>query len=468
MHYQPTYESVTEHPVPAWFDDAKLGIFIHWGLYSVPAWAPNFGELHEVIASGNWREWFAHNPYAEWYANTYRIAGSPTQQHHFTTYGHAFSYTDFAPMFNEAVEHWDPTSWASLFRQVGARYVVLTTKHHDGFLLWPSQTLNPFHTGYFSQRDLCGELAQAVRTEGMTMAYYYSGGVDWTFDPQVVQSVQDLRAATPQRPEYVAYANAHWRELIDRYKTAILWNDIAYPKHTDTNELFAYYYNRIPDGVINNRFGQYFDAQGQNQTVPVHHDFTTPEYQQYDSIQTHKWESCRGIGASFGYNQQEGPEQYLTTDALIHSFVDIVSKNGNLLLNVGPTATGEIPALQQERLQALGQWLDINGEAIFGSRPWTVAEGTTDSGVPIRYTTKEDVLYVILLNSLTDVTFRIPNLQGPLSLDVSVQGRDDIGIELIGNDQGLAFRTTAPLTDAIAHTLRLTPRSSLQTNIEPA
>ncbi len=461
MTYQPTYESVSAHPVPTWFDEAKLGIFIHWGLYSVPAWAPNSGELGEVIASGNWGNWFAQNPYAEWYANTYRIPGSPTRQHHFATYGHGFSYTDFVPMFNEAVQNWDPGSWASLFRDVGARYVVLTTKHHDGFLLWPSQTPNPFHTGYHSHRDLCGELGQAVRAAGMTIAYYYSGGVDWTFDPQIVQSVADLRAATPQSPEYVAYANAHWRELIDRYETAILWNDIAYPRHTNTNELFAYYYNRMPEGVVNNRFGQNFDTLGHNQLTRVHHDFTTPEYQQFDTIQSEKWESCRGIGASFGYNQQEGVDQYLTADALIHSFIDIVSKNGNLLLNVGPTAEGEIPAMQRARLEALGQWLAVNGDAIFGTRPWHVAEGPTDTGVDIRYTTRGDALYAMLLGDVP-AAFGIPHLQGPMSLQVEVLGQE-AGIELTGNDQGLAFRSAAPLSGAVAHTLRLSPLSALRT-----
>lgn len=462
MTYEPTLESVSRHPVPSWFDDAKLGIFVHWGLYSVPAWAPNSGELGEVIESGNWGDWFARNPYAEWYANTYRIAGSPTQRHHFDTYGHDFSYTDFGPMFNEAVQQWDPGAWATLFRQVGARYVVLTTKHHDGFLLWPSQTPNPFHAGYHTQRDLCGELAEAVRAEGMRMAYYYSGGVDWTFDPQIVRSVQDLRAATPQSPAYVDYANAHWRELIDRYATAILWNDIAYPRHTNTSELFAYYYNRMPDGVVNNRFGQNFDAAGRHQLTRVHHDFTTPEYQRYDAIQAEKWESCRGIGASFGYNRQEGVDQYLSPEALIHSFVDIVSKNGNLLLNVGPTAEGVIPAMQRERLEALGRWLDVNGEAIFDSRPWHTAEGTADGGPEVRFTTRSDALYATLLGDVADTTFSIRDLHGRGDVQAAVLG-GGTDITVRESDVGMTFQLSAPLTGAHAHTIRLSPLSALRT-----
>ncbi|MEZ4725870.1 MAG: alpha-L-fucosidase [Caldilineaceae bacterium] len=135
MSFQPTFQSVSQHQVPDWFHNAKLGIFIHWGLYSVPAFAPNAGELSEILASGDWGKWFANNPYAEWYMNSYRIDGSPTQQYHRATYGPKFNYAEFGPLFNQAVEQWDPDAWAQLFKQVNARYVVLTTKHHDGFLL---------------------------------------------------------------------------------------------------------------------------------------------------------------------------------------------------------------------------------------------------------------------------------------------------------------------------------------------
>ena len=455
MAFAPTYESVSTHRAPAWFHDAKLGIFIHWGLYSVPAWAPNSGELSEVHATGNWQDWFRLNPYAEWYANTYRIPGSPTQRHHFDVYGHGFAYTDFAPAFNQAVEEWDPDRWAVFFRQVGARYVVLTTKHHDGFLLWPSRHPNPFHEGYGCRRNLVGELGQAVRAQGLTMAYYYSGGVDWTFNAQVVRSVPDLRRATPQSPAYVQYANAHWRELIDDYETAILWNDIAYPRHTDANALFAHYYDRVPAGVVNNRFGQRFDASGHTLTAPVHHDFTTPEYQQYDGIQAHKWESCRGLGASFGYNRQEGVEQYLSSSALIRSFADIVSKNGNLLINVGPTAEGRLPAMQEARLAELGRWLEGNGEAIFATRPWTRAEGATDAGVGIRYTTQGNALYAILLGDVPQ-EFAIPGLVGSEATQAHLLA-DGAALDAVSSGDSLAFRAARPLTGSPAYAIRIAP-----------
>ena len=454
--YHPTLESVSEHPVPAWFDNAKLGIFIHWGLYSVPAWAHNSGNLGETQETGNWTDWFAQNPYAEWYANTVRIAGSPTQRHHFDTYGHGFAYTDFAPMFNAAVEAWDPDEWAGFFNSVGARYVVLTSKHHDGFLLWPSLHPNPYHPDYFCQRDLLDELGKAVRAQGLRMAYYYSGGVDWTFNPQVVRSIPDLRRATPQSNEYVAYANAHWYELMSKYETAILWNDIAYPQQTNTNLLFADYYNQMPEGVVNNRFNQFFDASGSQSTARVHYDYATPEYQQYDAIQLQKWESCRGIGASFGYNQLEGGEQYLSAESLIHSFVDIVSKNGNLLINVGPTAQGIIPEIQRERLTVLGTWLDVNGNAIFDTRPWIRAEAKTDSGVEVRFTQDGRSLFAILLGGGQAQEFLIPGLTVSPDTEVEVLGQS-VPAQVLNRNGGLVIRTETPLSNEIGSALRISP-----------
>ncbi|MEM7347841.1 MAG: alpha-L-fucosidase, partial [Chloroflexota bacterium] len=222
MNYQPSFESVSQHPVPDWFHNAKLGIFIHWGLYSVPAWAPVGPDLTEVLGeSKDFKDidpdseiWFTNSAYAEWYLNTMRIEGSPTQKHHVETYGATFDYYDFAPMFNAAIEAWNPDEWADLFKLVKARYVVLTTKHHDGFLLWPSQTPNPHIENYYAKRDLLGELATAVRSRDLRMAYYYSGGIDWTFIPRVAHKISDLEEVVPQMQDYVKYANAHWRELI--------------------------------------------------------------------------------------------------------------------------------------------------------------------------------------------------------------------------------------------------------------
>lgn len=459
MHYAPTRESLAAHPIPAWFDNAKLGIFVHWGLYSVPGWAPLAGELGEILASGDWAKWFANNPYAEWYGNSYRIDGSPTQQYHRATYGADFPYTGFAPMFNRAVEGWDPDAWADLFARVHARYVVPTTKHHDGFLLWPSRHPNPFIEGFHATRDLVGDLAAAVRRRGMTMALYYSGGLDWTFNDTVIQHIADIPKAVPQMPEYVDYANAHWRELIERYQTRILWNDIAYPAGTDLNVLFAEYYSQLPDGVINNRFTQRFQMGEGNIVSDNHYDFDTPEYAVFTEIRAKKWESCRGIGASFGYNRSEGPEQYQTVEALVHMLVDVTSKNGNVLLNVGPMADGTIPDLQRERLLGLGAWLDVNGDAVFDTRPWVTAESRTDGGAPVRFTQKDGDLYATVLASPAAGPLEVQGLAAAPQSSVRLLGRAE-PVAWRQTNRGLAVTLPGGAATAHAYALRVSPAPS--------
>jgi len=478
MTYQATRESIALHRVPGWFNDAKLGIFIHWGLYSVPAWAPLTGELAKVLAEQGWSKWFAENPYAEWYMNSMRIEGSPTNRHHVETYGADFDYRDFIPMFNQAVQGWDPGEWAKLFQRVGARYVVLTTKHHDGFLLWPSERPNPFYEGYHAGRDLVGEVTEAVRARGMRMGLYYSGGIDWTFDDIVIQDITDLLAATPQGDEYVTYANGHWRELIERYQPALMWNDIGYPVQADLPALFADYYNAVPDGVINDRFAQ---IRGPRSRVTrallkavmslfrrwilkrmgalpasAHHDFTTPEYTSYDHIVEKKWESTRGIGFSFGYNRNEDVDNYLSVQELVHSFVDIVSKNGNLLLNVGPMADGTIPAVQQERLEGLGAWLDVNGEAIFGTRPWIRAEGRTGRGTEVRFTQCDGKLYAIVLGEREGGGVQVQSLWAQEGTVVTLLG-NGAPLPWTQEDGVLSVELPGEPSDLPAYTLQIAP-----------
>lgn len=452
MRYKPNLQSLKRHKVPDWFHDAKLGIFIHWGLYSVPGWAPTTGKFQEVVAKEGWESWFTKNPYAEWYPNSIRIKDSPSQQYHIKTYGENFSYDNFVPMFNEAVKNWDPNEWADLFQKVGARYVVLGTKHHDGFLLWPSKIQNLKKKNYCAERDLVGELTQAVRARGMKMGLYYSGGLDYTFNGTVIRNFESLLTAIPQTPEYLEYANSHWYELIDRYKPSVLWDDIGYPAAANLNELFAYYYNKVPDGVINDRFAL-LSPPGS-----VHFDFRTPEYASFDQIWTEKWECTRGLGYSFGYNRNEGLEHIIPLKELVCSFVDIVSKNGNLLLGVGPMADGTIPELQLRRLIELGRWLDINGEAVFDTRPWVKAEGITDEGIAVRFTHKQESLYIFLLDrpKQNQVTIR------------SLQTEKDATIHFLGEIEALNWKKkgedlviTLPkdLKESPAYALRITPKS---------
>ena len=184
----------------------------------------------------------------------------------------------------------------------------------------------------------------------------------------------------PETQAYGDYAFAQIHELIGKYKPDLLWNDIDWPKTGRPLQVEADYYNAVPDGVIDDRFGI------------KHSDFTSPEYEKLDKISAKKWEECRGLGRSFGYNRAEGEKETIAPAELIALLVDIVSKNGNLLLDVGPEADGTIPPVQMERLKALGAWLKQNGEAIYDTTPWTHAEGKSAEGDDLRYTRKGDDL----------------------------------------------------------------------------
>jgi len=408
-HYEPTIESLDTHPLPAWYDDAKLGIFIHWGLYSVPAWAEPQDPKHITGGVGN-------TPYAEWYYNSMRNPGSPTQKYHAEHYGAAFNYYNFMPVFNKEIEKWDPEKMASVFRDAGAKYVVLTSKHHEGFTLWPSEVPNPSQPGLHASRDLVGELSEAVRKDGMKMGLYYSGGYDWTFDRGPIEIEKDYETVQPESHAYGAYADAQVEELIRKYHPAVLWNDINWPKSGNALKVEADYYNAIPDGVIDDRFGI------------AHYDFSSPEYSKLDQISEKKWEECRGVGLSFGYNRAEGELQTIAPKDLIELLVDIVSKNGNLLLDVGPEANGTIPAIQLDRLQKLGAWLKQNGEAIYGTKPWTHANGTTNQvdaaghAIELRFTQKDGHLYATLFGKPASPTILLHNVAAAPGSEVSLLG----------------------------------------------
>ena len=385
QHYQPTIQSLDQHPLPQWYSDAKLGIFIHWGLYSVPGWAPILHPSHDFSTE----EYLKNNPYAEWYYNTVRIPGSPTQAYNKEHYGANHNYYSFAKDFDRESMKWNPNTWAKIFHDAGAKYVVLTTKHHEGFTLWPSSIHNPTLPAdeQHATRDIVGELTTAVRKTGMRMGLYYSGGFDWTFVPGPITDKASFVKTQPQSAAYGAYAYDQASELIKRYHPAVLWNDIGWPKTGQPLKLMAEYYNTVPDGVLDDRY-----------SVP-HSDFITPEYAKLDKISAKKWEECRGLGRSFGYNRAEGEAETIAPDKLIYLLVDIVSKNGNLLLDVGPEADGTIPHVQMERLQDLGRWLSQNGEAIYGTRPWTRADGSTTEGIPVRFTKKTSYVYATLLGT---------------------------------------------------------------------
>lgn len=187
-----------------------------------------------------------------------------------------------------------------------------------------------------------------------------------------------------------------------------------------------------------------------------HADFRTPEYASFDETTDFKWEATRGIGYSFGYNRNEGPENYLSVEELVRSFVDIVSKNGNLLLNVGPMADGTIPELQRERLLGLGQWLAVNGEAIFGTRPWVRAEGRTTEGIGVRFTQSGEDLYAILMDAPRETPVVIEGLQAAENSTVALLGRDE---PLAWEQRGEMLVVALPgdLSPSPAYALKITP-----------
>jgi alpha-L-fucosidase len=440
-HYEPTLESLNQHPLPEWYADAKLGIFIHWGLYSVPGWAPLVHPEHDFESV----DYITHNPYAEWYLNSMRLEGSPTQAYHREHYGPNYDYYNFAPVFNKESQKWNPDAWAKIFNDAGAKYVVLTTKHHDGFTLWPSSTPNPKlqNDRQHAARDIVGELSNAVRKQGLRMGLYYSGGYDWTFIPGPIRVKEDYQKVKPQSENYGKYADAQVRELIQRYHPAVLWNDIDYPKSGHPLEIMAEYYNAVPDGVIDDRFGV------------KHSDFKSPEYQTLSKISTTKWEECRGLGRSFGYNRAEGETETIAPDELIYLLVDIVSKNGNLLLDVGPEADGTIPAVQMERLQALGSWLKQNGAAIYGTHPWTRAEGETAEGIRVRFTRTDSAIYATLLGKPKTEAVIVKALSPGTGTQISLLGSSK---PLTWSPQGSDVRIDLPATlpGEHAYVLKLT------------
>jgi alpha-L-fucosidase len=247
----------------------------------------------------------------------------------------------------------------------------------------------------------------------MKIGFYYSSLLDWSFTWKPITSLAELVASSPTSLRYINYVEKHWLELIERYDPWILWSDIGYPPGYDLPKLWAHFYNRKPEGVINDRWvqvpkiffnrpGRYFLSrilkrlEANELPKPPHYDFITPEYATLDHIATSKWETCRGIGNSFGYNQFEDANNYQSADDLIRLLADIVSKNGNLLLNVGPCPDGSIHPMQVQALEGLGAWLQRNGEAIYGTRPWIRYTDSDPGSTEVRYTARKGTLYVIV------------------------------------------------------------------------
>lgn len=342
--YEPTKESLSRHTAPQWFDDAKLGFFIHWGAYAVPAYAPLDG---------------SESKYSEWYWSKMNTKDTPTQRHHLAKYGADFAYDDFLAQWK--AEKWDPKAWLDLFKNGGGKYYVMVAKHHDGIALWDSAYSDRTTVKQGPRLDFTRELVEANRAGGYGLkdGLYFSMP-EWYNPSSPVQWGGWFGRGAPTNPftgqpvpytghkpvaDYVKdFQLPQMKELVDRFDPDLIWCDIG--GVNASNEFMAYWFNKAKkDVTINNRCG--------NDVA----DFTTPEYSVEPDIKRAKWEASRGIGQSYGYNAEEGLADTLGPDELVDSFVDIVSKNGNLLLNIGPKADGTVPELQASRVRALGQWL---------------------------------------------------------------------------------------------------------------
>ncbi len=347
-HYEPNWNSLNQRKIPGWFHNDKFGIFIHWGVYAVPSYAP-------VIPNSGYS-------YAEWY--WYRLIEKQKDfiAFHDKNYGSDFLYPQFEPMFK--AEMFDPVQWAEVFKRAGAKYVVLTSKHHEGYCLWNSTEADrdwarPWNavTGT-PKRDLLGDLTNAVRAEGLKMGYYYSL-YEW-FNPLW---------QTDKKRFVVEHMIPQFQDLVTKYKPSVIFSDGEW-ELPDTAwhspELLAWLFNESPvadEVVVNDRWGS--NTRGT-------HTGCTYATSEYGSGMDPGiiWEENQGIGHSYGYNRNEKLSDYKSSHDLILMLCDIVSRGGNLLLDIGPTADGRIPVIMQQRLIDMGDWLKTNGEAIYETEAW--------------------------------------------------------------------------------------------------
>lgn len=404
------WESLKAFKVPEWYQNDKFGIFIHWGVYCVPAF-------------GN-----------EWYARKMYQKGSKEYEHHLETYGKhtEFGYKDFIPKLT--AENYDAKAWAELFKKSGAKFIMPVAEHHDGFPMYDSDVTDWCAAKMGPKRDVVGELADAVRERGMVFAasshraenwWFFDGGLSYPSDVTEPENAGLYGPPQPASPEKEGddWKSRHWQlapdkpflddwlvrtcEIIDKYRPQVLWFDWWIEQHVFEpylQKLAAYYYNRGAE------WGLGVAINHKNESFPVGTTVFDIERGQLDHIREHFWQSDTSVSKnSWSYISHH---DYKPVAWLIQDLVDIVSKNGALLLNVGPKADGTIPQEEREMLLEMGAWLDTNGEAIYNTRPWDVyGEGPTEvsegsftdtkrtdfTPEDIRFTHNGNTLYATLL-----------------------------------------------------------------------
>lgn len=492
--YAPTVESLNQHPVPEWFRDAKFGIFIHWGVYAVPAFHEWYIEY--MSPRSNWMQSPAGPPYTAGQGDLTDSAfqagiRNGANEYHRENFGVDFEYDDFIPMFK--AENYDPDAWADLFKEAGAKYVVLTAKHGEEFALWPTKFTPRNAMDMGPKRDLAGDLLKSVRSKGMKMGFYHN----------TTYSFWDVRFPNQ---EWVEYMNNSIKELVDLYQPDILWGDVVIGSYRDENgkalgadhwnslEVIAYFYNhsKNPDEVVtNDRWGLATSAAGEEVSKRSIHnslwadyagrwnaengillgDFQTPERRNITKVFDFPWETCDALDpASWGYNRRATEADYMTSNELVDYLCDIVSKGGNLLINIGPKADGTIPEVMQDRLRGVGKWLSENGEAIYNTRPWKIyGEGPTVKEIgswgrhkaeyefragDIRFTRNKNKLYVILLEWPGE-TITLNSLNGVNIKNITMIGSDE-KIQWSSENGQLKINLPAEKVSPYASVLKLT------------
>jgi alpha-L-fucosidase len=381
---QPTASSYADTRMD-WWREARFGLFIHWGLYAVPA-----GEYKGKRAKdiGEWIMSWANIPRAE--------------------------YEQFAPQFNPV--KFDAAEWVRIARDAGMKYIVITSKHHDGFTMYDSAVTSydiVDATPY--KKDPMRALADECKRQGIRLALY-SSIMDWHHPSQYVDAPdrdptagnRETKMHEGRKQEYVDYMKAQLRELVTKYDPAVLWFDgewVDWWTEEDGQALYKYVRGLKPSILINNRVGKGRKGmEGLSKTDRVYAgDFGTPEQQiPASGLPGVDWESCMTMNDTWGYKSYD--ENWKSPETLVRNLIDIVSKGGNYLLNVGPTAQGEIPAASVERLAAIGQWMKPNGAAIHGTTASPFATQLTWG----RATRKGNRLYLHVFDWPVDGKLAVP------------------------------------------------------------
>ncbi|XP_069751855.1 tissue alpha-L-fucosidase-like [Narcine bancroftii] len=399
--YQPNWESLDSRPLPRWYDESKFGIFIHWGVFSVPSFGSEWF----------WWNWKGlHNPkYMAFMANNYPPG---------------FEYSEFAPEF--AASLFDPEQWAELFQDSGARYVVLTSKHHEGFTNWGSSVSwnwNSIDTG--PHRDLVGDLEAAVRKRKLYYGVYHSL-FEW-FNPLFLY---DKKNKFKTQKFVVGKTLPELYDLVLRYKPDIIWSDGAWEApdtYWNSTGFLAWLYNDSPvkDTVVTN------DRWGIGCACKHGGFFNCADKYSPRKLQNHKWEMCTSVDkSSWGYRRNMRVNDVMDLPSIITNLLDTICYGGNFLLNIGPTKDGTIPPIFEERLRGLGQWLRVNGEAIYASTPWRVQK--ENSTHIIWYTSKGPSVYAMFTKWPTD---NILELESPKT-------SPNTSVTMLGIQQPLKWKTS--------------------------